>query len=297
MTMNKEPRLVVNVKGLGLPSPKPLASPRLGRAAETKVELSKTGWIGAIDALRLLAPHFDDEGSVKAQLMLRLSEGGLASRAACWCQEADRGKIDWDYIEMGEHKPSHPYGGPNERTIVEKAKDENSRVQVPKDIFLSSNGWTINEGEADWKRGYFIARKPAELMSDPTSGTTNNKIIRRFVYGLEFHLSEIATLMPLKALQPLYQSDEESTAGDITKKSNAGRNPADAWYDWIAETIIYFNLDGIDTAISTEDFYNLMNRKMNDRKQKSPRKESVEKALRSIKNRWREAKANGEIQD
>ena len=299
MPMDKKPPVARTVKGLRLPTLKLPAISQDSRTAEPKVALSETGWIGAIDALHLLAPHFGEEGSAKAELMLRLSRGDLTCRAACWCQEADRGKVDKHDIDWGGYDTSRPHGGQREPTIFEEPKAEEGRVLVPKDIFLTSNGWTINAGETDWKLGYFIGRKPVELLTDATVAPANPNFIRRFAYGLEFHLIEIAALMPSRASLSLGQSEEEPAGGVSTiRSSNRGRKKSDPWNVWIAEVMVFLESNGFEDNFTKPDFHTAINERLEKRdgSQELLPYTTVEKAIGAIIMRLREAKVSGEIQ-
>jgi hypothetical protein len=197
--MDRKLPLVVSVKRRSTHNSTPIVTSGVKLARDVKAALSDTGWIGAIDALDLLATHFSDDESAKAELLLRLSQGRLTCRAACWCQEADRGKVDWHDIDWCGYKTSSPHDGQQEPTLFEEPAGEECRVSVPMDIFLTSNGWIINADEVVWKWGYFIGRKPVDLLTESTSAAAKNKLMRRFAYGLEFHLNEIGALIPLPA--------------------------------------------------------------------------------------------------
>ncbi len=267
-----------------------IKSPWKALTPPIKAKLSETGWIGAIDALQLLTPHFGDEESAKAEIIQRLSQGSLTCRAACWCQEADRGKVDWHNIDWTGYKTSRPHNGQQERTVFEPTGDDKGPKSIPRDIFLASMGWTINADEASWKYGYFIARKPTELLTGPADLSEKNKLIRKFVYRLELHLSEVGQLIlsflkpkPADALK-IHSTDEAKELG------NTGNTRSNAWYDWVSEVVVYSDLHGIDTDMKAPTFHDEIAALLKARRKVSPKLGSTEKAFRAIKDRWREYK-------
>lgn len=292
--MDRKLPLFVSVKRRSTHSPKPIATSGVKFARDVKVTLSDTGWIGAIDALDLLATLFGDDESAKAELLLRLSQGRLTCRAARWCQETDRGKVDWHDIEWGGYKRSRPHDGQREPTLFEEPAGEECRVSVPTDIFLTSNGWIINADEVDWKWGYFIGRKPVDLLTESTSAPAKNKLMRRFAYGLEFHLNEIGALIPLRQKEANSGNEVQDAAPSGTG-SNRGRSRKNVWGDWHAEILIHTYLEGIDRDIKGPEFYQMIAEKMTQRKLHSPKDTSAAKELDAILRRWKEGIVSGEI--
>jgi hypothetical protein len=282
MPMDKKPPVARTVKGLRVPTLKLAADSQVSRTAEPKVALSETGWIGAIDALYLLAPYFGEEGSAKAELMLRLSRGDLTCRAACWCQEADRGKVDKHDIDWSGYNTSRPHDGQRESTILQEPKEEEGRVSVPKDIFLSSNGWMINAGETDWKLGYFIGRKPVELLNEATDSPASNKFIRRFAYGLEFHLSEIGVLIHLLGAAKPTTIVEDEAVGGLEEPRKLGRPQHKSWPNWVAEVVVLKHQNKINGSTKASDILRWVGDRLAKRELDVPHKSNTHPAADAV---------------
>lgn len=266
------------------------------RPKEQELRFSETGWIGALDAALLVSVHDGNLDSAKSLLVDYLQEGKLTCRAYCWSQEADVGSILLHQIEWSGHKTAREHAGQCDKTVFCEPVGDASHIDLPRDLFLSSNGWMISSEDARWEDGYFIARKPAELLSKPARASANKPMIRRFTTGLEFHVTELSALIRRES-ETSAPNGEADGVTQGSQRSSRGRKRGPLWGPWHAEIVIYAFQEGIDTDMTIKDFYEAIAPRMASRKLLYPDLGSADKEIGAIFSRWREARLNGEIGD
>lgn len=116
----------------------------------------------------------------------------------------------------------------------------------------------------------------------------NRRSIRRFAVGLEVHINEIGALLRLQASTDCAALEKSLECDIADELGNTGNTRSNAWYDWVAEVVLYSELNGIDTTMKAPEFHKTVQGLLKARKQVSPGPASTAKAFRAIRFRLRE---------
>ena len=208
-----------------------------------ELRLSETGWISALDAAQLLAANDGNLASAKSLLAESMQEGMLSCRAYCWCQEADIGSVNLGDIEWSGYTPSRERKGQIDKNVLCMPGEEESHVDVTRDVFLKTSGWEIAPDDVRWSDGLFVARRPAEFLPNVGNALSTEMMIRRFVYHLQFHVSEIGVLIPSTAANGPNENCDNEEPTELAIDSYLSGRARDPWSIWVA-TVVTHALDG-----------------------------------------------------
>jgi hypothetical protein len=331
MTMNKKPPVVIAVKVPWSPSPKSREYPGLGRAAETKVELSKTGWIDATgetsplqDAQRRRTMNKKDDWddledfiandwvplsvavdiiaadtstgylSAKADIIEMIADCKLQLRGQMFRDEADIGELKWGYLDKIKAHPRQL-----DRGFRSNATSQDEPMLLSKRFWSRNEGWRIDPLRVNWESGTIVGLMPTR-QKDPTNQGQSPLLTRRAASGVIVRMSSIRPLLSIKDAEAAVEtrpSPEEAADVAKTRTTKRGRKKSDPWNVWFAEVTVYLEINGIEDNMTKPDFHDAIKKLLEarDRSQKLLPFTTVEKAIGEIMNRWREAKANREI--
>jgi hypothetical protein len=331
MTSNKKPRLVVNVKGFGSPSPKSREYSGFGRTAETKVALSETGWIGATggtsplqDAKRRRTMNKKDDWddledfianewvplsvavdmiaadtstgyiSAKANIIEMIADCKLQLRSQMFRDEADIGELKWGPLDKIKTHPYQLDGG-----FRSNARSQDEPMLLSKRFWNRNEGWLIDPLRVDWESGTIVGLKPTR-QKDLTNQGQSHFLTRRAASGVIVRVSSIRPLLSINDAEAAVETrpSPEQVAGVAkTRTTKRGRKKSDPWNVWFAEVTVYLEINGIEDNMTKPDFHDAIKKRLEDRDRSQVLLpfSTVEKAIGEIMNRWREAKANREI--
>lgn len=264
-------------------------------------------WISPIAAVHLLAPVFGGDEAARTVLLSRVREGRLDAWADWVLEEADVGEIAFEDINWSNtYKAKTVVDGHFVKGYLRRQVPGYGVLPLKPDFLSSEDGWVIADDMLDWGVGVFVGRKPAKQHSVRRLPKIPGLMTRKVISGLEFRRSDILEIAGIgssdKDIKNVYpglepsqgveagapESAEAQPPSKADELRNTGNRRSDAWYDWVAEVVVYADLHGIDTEMKAPTFHKEIKDLLKTRGKISPNTDSTEKAFRVIKTRWRE---------
>jgi len=250
-------------------------------------------WIDPVDAVHMLAPYVGGDAKAKSVIGERLRDGAVECSCLWLAQEPDVGPLPTR--RPGPHLPA------GEATSIKWSTPINTDTNVPVlggFMWSYSDDWERDFRRWQWASGTFVASAKQAVTAHDQSGALVGKgrsALRMVAKGVRFNRAHILRIIEGMTSAGGGVNGAESPTLRRETPSNRGRKPLPARANWIAELVIIAQADGVDLDLGGSKLHDQIADRLADRGLSCPDHGTMASTISAVLNRWREAKANGEI--